>query len=99
MICTYRPCRAPAGVHTVAAMTAPTVTPVAELEDSTGLLNDPERLRAKGGEDGYLFFRGLLPAQAVLEVRHDILVTLATHGWLKHEAIDEGLLNDSVINR
>ena len=33
------------------------------LVDSTALLEDPEALAARGNEDGYLFFRGLLPPE------------------------------------
>lgn len=51
--------------------------------DSTDLLESPEELRARGYEDGYLFFKGLLPAAEVLDLRADILGVLAKYGWLK----------------
>jgi hypothetical protein len=31
---------------------------------------------------GYLFFRGLVPTDEVLSVRHDVLETLQSAGWL-----------------
>ncbi len=50
--------------------------------DCSALLDDPERLRSVAAERGYLFFRALLPAQTVLEVRHDVLGVLGDHGAL-----------------
>ena len=57
-----------------------------ELVDSTALLSDPQALRARADEDGYLFFRGLLPTEPVLELRRRILDVLAARGWLKESA-------------
>ena len=75
-------------------------TAPAALEDSTSLLDDPERLRSKAAEDGYLFFRGLLPREPVLQVRRDILAVLAQRGWLDANArLDDGILDDEAINR
>jgi ectoine hydroxylase-related dioxygenase (phytanoyl-CoA dioxygenase family) len=39
-------------------------------------------LRSAAAERGYLFFPGLLPAEAVLEVRRDVLRVLRDHGAL-----------------
>ncbi len=39
-------------------------------------------LRATMEEYGYLFFRGLVPAQDILDVRHDVLEILSGAGWL-----------------
>ena len=50
--------------------------------DCSALLDDPKRLRSVAAERGYLFFRGLLPAETVLEVRHDVLGVLRDHGAL-----------------
>jgi ectoine hydroxylase-related dioxygenase (phytanoyl-CoA dioxygenase family) len=62
--------------------------------DSTALLEDPVALRARAEEDGYLFFKKLLPADALLPVRADLLEVVRKHGWL---AVDgeplEGRLN------
>lgn len=42
----------------------------------------PEALRAEMVERGYLFFRGLVPAEDVNEVRRDILTLCREAGWL-----------------
>jgi ectoine hydroxylase-related dioxygenase (phytanoyl-CoA dioxygenase family) len=42
----------------------------------------PERLRATMERQGYLFFRGLVPAEDVLRVRRDVLEQCAEAGWL-----------------
>ena len=49
---------------------------------SSALLEDPKRLRSTAAERGYLFFPGLLPSEAVLKVRHDVLGVLRDHGAL-----------------
>ena len=41
-----------------------------------------EALRARMNEDGYLFFRGIVPAEAVLAVRRDVLNVCREAGWL-----------------
>ena len=53
-----------------------------QWSDCSALLEDPARLRSAAAERGYLFFPGLLPAEAVLEVRHDVLRVLRDHGAL-----------------
>ena len=49
--------------------------------DSTPLLDDPARLRARADDQGHLFFRGLLPAQDVLRVRAEMLAVVEQFGW------------------
>lgn len=44
--------------------------------------SSPEELRARMDEYGYLFFRGLAPAEEVLTVRRDVLEVLQEAGWL-----------------
>ena len=44
-----------------------------ELADSTSLLNDQDELRRRLAGDGYLFFRGLLPAAEVRAVGDAVL--------------------------
>lgn len=61
-----------------------------EFEDSTPLLGDTAALRAKGEADGYLFFRGLLPAEAVTSVRRDALGVLDRAGWLAEGGAQPG---------
>jgi hypothetical protein len=41
-----------------------------------------EALRAEMDERGYLFFRGIVPADEVLAVRRDVLTLCAEAGWL-----------------
>ncbi len=53
------------------------------LRDSTALLDDGAALRVRAAEDGYLFFRTLLPASAILAVRADVLAVVKRHGWLQ----------------
>jgi hypothetical protein len=53
---------------------------ITQFEDATPLLGDPGALRALAARDGYLFFRGLLDAQSVLNVRLAILAVLDRHG-------------------
>jgi ectoine hydroxylase-related dioxygenase (phytanoyl-CoA dioxygenase family) len=49
-------------------------------------------LRDAMNETGYLFFRGLLPAEDVLAVRHEVLQLCSEAGWLDpSRAIDEGI--------
>ena len=54
-----------------------------QFVDSTALLTQPEQLRARAEQDGYLFFRGLLPAEAISPVREDLLDVVERHGWLR----------------
>lgn len=52
------------------------------FEDSSELLSNGPALRAKGARDGYLFFRRLLPEDALLTVRAELLRIVERHGWL-----------------
>ena len=45
-------------------------------------LASPAALRAQMDEQGYLFFRRLVPAEDVLAVRRDVLAECAAAGWL-----------------
>lgn len=51
------------------------------LVDSTALLDDGAALRARAAEDGYLFFKRLIPAEDVLTVRADLLTVVDKKGW------------------
>jgi ectoine hydroxylase-related dioxygenase (phytanoyl-CoA dioxygenase family) len=55
--------------------------------DSTPILSNGDALRERAATEGYLFFRGLLPAEAILPVRTGLLNVVRQHGWL---AQDEG---------
>jgi len=49
-------------------------------------------LRDAMNETGYLFFRGLLPAEDVLAVRHEVLQLCSEAGWLDPSRdIDDGI--------
>lgn len=54
--------------------------------DSTDLLADPVALRARADEQGYLFFRGLLPGADLASLREQFLQVLDRHGWLAPDA-------------
>jgi len=49
--------------------------------DSSLLLDDMDALRKRANRDGFLFFRGFLPADEVLAVRRDMLCVLEKFGW------------------
>lgn len=58
------------------------------LVDSTPLLADPvdpvdrSTLRRRAHEDGYLFFRGLLPPESIFGLRKQVLALCGRHGFL-----------------
>jgi hypothetical protein len=58
------------------------LNPTVELVDSTPLLVRPTELLARAEEDGYLFFRGLLDRDRVLDLRRQMMDVVAAHGWL-----------------
>lgn len=65
---------------------------VTALFDSTPLLGDPEALRARAEEDGYLWLRGVHSLQAIEALRHRVLAASERYGWLApdtdpHDAI------------
>jgi hypothetical protein len=68
---------------TVANKLIEKIVPEAEFEISNGLLSQPDQLRARLQDSGYLFFRGLLNSTALLQVRRDILGLCQEHGWIK----------------
>lgn len=71
-----------------------------QFVDSTPLLNDPPALRARAEQDGYLYFKRLLPADALLPVRADLLGVVEKHGWLALGADPlEGRLDVEALSR
>jgi ectoine hydroxylase-related dioxygenase (phytanoyl-CoA dioxygenase family) len=54
-----------------------------QLVDSSELLGSGDALRTRAAEDGYLFFRKLIPAEDILAVRADVLTVVEQHGWLQ----------------
>ncbi|HSH79580.1 MAG TPA: phytanoyl-CoA dioxygenase family protein [Herpetosiphonaceae bacterium] len=71
---------------TEAARTTEVVLPFVESDPSASAAD----LQARIDEAGYLFFRRLLPADMVLEVRRDVLELCAAAGWLDpaHDLMD-----------
>jgi len=53
-----------------------------ELRSSVDSLGDPEELVRRLRRDGYVFLRGLLPREGVLDLRRAILEVCQRHGWL-----------------
>jgi hypothetical protein len=54
---------------------------VDELADSGGLAGDPAALRARLAADGYVFLRGLLPAEQVRAAGELVAAKLRAGGW------------------
>ena len=53
-----------------------------EPQEHNALLNDPQALRQQMADDGFLFFRGLLPADEIVALRRNILQICDNHGWI-----------------
>lgn len=60
---------------------------VEELADSAALASDPDGLRRRLAADGYLFFRGLLPAGEIRAAGLAILARLREGGWVDDRGI------------
>lgn len=54
-----------------------------ELRPANHLLREPVALRARLDHDGFLSFTGLLPREAILEVRRRVLACCRRAGWLR----------------
>ena len=54
-----------------------------ELVDSKPLIDDPQAIRARFAEDGFVFLRGLVDPAAVMAVRADVAAVLAESDWLQ----------------
>lgn len=54
--------------------------------ESTSLLQQPIKLQKRAQEQGYLFFRNLLPREDVLQLRKDVLEICRKHNFLKKDA-------------
>jgi len=60
---------------------------VDELADSASLAGDPDGLRRRLAGDGYLFFRGLLPASEIRAAGQAVLARLRSGGWVDDRGI------------
>jgi len=58
------------------------VVGVDELADSSALQGDPDALCLRLAQDGYLFFRGLLPTALVRAAADGVLAKLRRGGWV-----------------
>lgn len=58
------------------------VEQIAELEDSTALIGDPEALQARWGRDGYLFLRGIIDPVLIAQSRERFREALAAEGLI-----------------
>jgi len=56
---------------------------VNEFVISNDLLANPQALRERAQEEGYLFFRGMIDREAIRSVRRQILERCAQAGWLR----------------
>lgn len=52
------------------------------FRESSPALGDGARLKRRALEDGYLFFRGLVPPDTVLALRRTVLTIAERYGWL-----------------
>lgn len=64
---------------------------VDELVDSSGLAGDRNALRGRLAADGYLFFRGLLPADEVRVAGAAVAGKLHSGGWISGQGTPAGL--------
>ena len=97
--------KAPAILHScrtspMVATESPTAIRKSLFVDSTPLLTDPAALRARAETDGYLFFKGRLPADEVLALRAELLAVVDKYGWRQpgQDALG-GLIDYDAINR
>jgi hypothetical protein len=63
---------------------------VDELADSSALLGDPNVLRGRLAADGYLFFRGLLPADQIRAAGAAVATKLRSGGWISGNGTPTG---------
>ncbi len=60
--------------------------------DSTDLVQDGEALAERMRRDGYLFLRGLMPADAIRDLQRQIGVIALDAGWLRRDApVDQAI--------
>ncbi len=59
------------------------MTQIKPFTVSNPLIDDAEKLREQARQDGYLYFRGLIDAESILNLRRDFLVLCHRHGWVE----------------
>ncbi len=62
-----------------------------ELRDSMDIVNDAAACQERMADEGYLFFRGLMPREKVLKARKEIMLKFATVGeidGINHDVMD-----------
>lgn len=52
------------------------------MYEANHLLGDPDAVQARMASDGYLFFRSIVPAERLMELRDQITGILAELGWI-----------------
>ena len=62
-----------------------TANPTIELVDSNPIVDRPQALLERAADDGYLFFRGLLDPDTILNVRARLMSVSADQGWLRKD--------------
>ncbi|MEZ4709416.1 MAG: phytanoyl-CoA dioxygenase family protein [Caldilineaceae bacterium] len=72
-----------------------------ELRASNDILNDTETMRTRMADEGYLFFRELIPRQEVMDARREILLKYAIVGEIdpRQPLMDAIFNEDSVIDK
>ena len=58
------------------------MTTATDFQEHNTLLDDPQALRRQMATDGFLFFRGLLPADEIVALRRQILQICDNYGWV-----------------
>ncbi len=70
---------------------------VESFVDCNDTLGDHVKLQSRATENGYLYFPGLLPAEEVFSVRHEVLQVAEYHGLLREGInIGEGIRKEGV---
>ena len=72
---------------------------LAEFRESSYLIGSVAELQQRMASDGYLFFRGLIPVDVLLELRQKITTVLLEQGWIKGGASQMDALAASLPHR
>lgn len=67
----------------MSSLTQQNYSDFAEFRESSELLDDAEKLRQRMADEGYLFFRELLPTDVLLDLREKITSVLVSQGWIR----------------